>query len=103
MSYPYGSGAIEIARLLITLTCPATSAQVSAASALDKLELSKRDDGNTIVAIEHNLVAIKTAEWLIGISREGGAGACRFVLVIRPSWQAVVRSQPTDGARPWRY
>jgi excinuclease ABC subunit A len=33
-----------------------------------------RDDGNTIVVIEHNLDVIKTADWLIDMGPEGGAG-----------------------------
>ena len=33
-----------------------------------------RDAGNTIVVIEHNLDVIKTADWLIDIGPEGGAG-----------------------------
>ncbi len=33
-----------------------------------------RDEGNTIVVIEHNLDVIKTADWLIDLGPEGGAG-----------------------------
>jgi len=33
-----------------------------------------RDAGNTIVIIEHNLDVIKTADWLIDMGPEGGAG-----------------------------
>jgi excinuclease ABC subunit A len=33
-----------------------------------------RDHGNTIVVIEHNLDVIKTADWLIDMGPEGGAG-----------------------------
>jgi excinuclease ABC subunit A len=33
-----------------------------------------RDAGNTIVVIEHNLDVIKTADWLIDMGPEGGAG-----------------------------
>ena len=33
-----------------------------------------RDHGNTIVVIEHNLDVIKTADWLIDLGPEGGAG-----------------------------
>ena len=32
------------------------------------------DAGNTIVVIEHNLDVIKTADWLIDMGPEGGAG-----------------------------
>lgn len=33
-----------------------------------------RDHGNTIVIIEHNLDVIKTADWLLDLGPEGGAG-----------------------------
>lgn len=33
-----------------------------------------RDAGNTIVVIEHNLDVIKTADWLVDMGPEGGAG-----------------------------
>jgi len=33
-----------------------------------------RDHGNTIVVIEHNLDVIKTADWIIDLGPEGGAG-----------------------------
>jgi excinuclease ABC subunit A len=32
------------------------------------------DHGNTVVVIEHNLDVIKTADWLIDLGPEGGAG-----------------------------
>jgi excinuclease ABC subunit A len=31
-----------------------------------------RDDGNTIVVIEHNLDVIKTADWVVDLGPEGG-------------------------------
>jgi excinuclease ABC subunit A len=43
-----------------------------------------RDAGNTIVIIEHNLDVIKTADWLIDIGPEGGAGGGRVVGVGTP-------------------
>ena len=33
-----------------------------------------RDEGNTIVVIEHNLDVIKTADWIIDLGPEGGEG-----------------------------
>jgi len=36
--------------------------------------LQLRDAGNTIVVIEHNLDVIKTADWIIDMGPEGGAG-----------------------------
>jgi excinuclease ABC subunit A len=39
--------------------------------------LRLRDDGNTIIIIEHNLDVIKTADWIIDLGPEGGnKGGC---------------------------
>ena len=43
-----------------------------------------RDHGNTIVVIEHNLDVIKTADWLIDMGPEGGAGGGTVVAVGTP-------------------
>ena len=43
-----------------------------------------RDAGNTIVVIEHNLDVIKTADWLIDMGPEGGAGGGRVVVAGTP-------------------
>jgi excinuclease ABC subunit A len=43
-----------------------------------------RDAGNTIVVIEHNLDVIKTADWLIDMGPEGGAGGGEVVGVGTP-------------------
>ncbi len=38
-----------------------------------------RDDGNTIVVIEHNLDVIKTADWVVDLGPEGGNGGGRII------------------------
>ena len=38
-----------------------------------------RDRGNTVVVIEHNLDVIKTADWVIDLGPEGGAGGGRII------------------------
>jgi excinuclease ABC subunit A len=43
-----------------------------------------RDAGNTIVVIEHNLDVIKTADWVIDLGPEGGAGGGRIVVAGTP-------------------
>jgi excinuclease ABC subunit A len=43
-----------------------------------------RDEGNTIVVIEHNLDVIKTADWVIDLGPEGGDGGGRIVAAGTP-------------------
>lgn len=42
------------------------------------------DHGNTVVVIEHNLDVIKTADWLIDLGPEGGAGGGRILVTGTP-------------------
>ncbi|MCL4779700.1 MAG: excinuclease ABC subunit UvrA [Gammaproteobacteria bacterium] len=43
-----------------------------------------RDQGNTIVVIEHNLDVIKTADWIIDLGPEGGSGGGQLVAAGTP-------------------
>jgi excinuclease ABC subunit A len=49
-----------------------------------------RDHGNTVVVIEHNLDVIKTADWVIDLGPEGGAGGGRIIAEGTP--EAVAKS-----------
>jgi len=38
-----------------------------------------RDQGNTVVVIEHNLDVIKTADWIVDLGPEGGSGGGKII------------------------
>ena len=54
-----------------------------------------RDQGNTVVVIEHNLDVIKTADWLIDLGPEGGGGGGRLVAEGTPEQVARVKGSYT--------
>jgi len=54
-----------------------------------------RDHGNTVVVIEHNLDVIKTADWIIDLGPEGGAGGGRIVAEGTPESVATVAGSYT--------
>jgi excinuclease ABC subunit A len=54
-----------------------------------------RDHGNTVVVIEHNLDVIKTADWIIDLGPEGGAGGGRIVAEGTPEDVAAVAGSYT--------
>lgn len=54
--------------------------------------------GNTVIVIEHNLDVIKTADWVIDIGPEGGAGGGQLVSEGTPETIAKCRASHTGAA-----
>ncbi len=74
----------DTGRTLYILDEPTTGLHFADIDLLLKVLHQLRDAGNTIVIIEHNLDVIKTADWLIDIGPEGGAGGGTVVGVGTP-------------------
>ena len=53
------------------------------------------EQGNTVLVIEHNLEVIKTADWIIDLGPEGGAGGGRIVAQGTPEEVAPVKASYT--------
>ncbi|CEE92853.1 DNA excision repair enzyme subunit, with UvrBC (fragment) [Xenorhabdus nematophila str. Anatoliense] len=56
-----------------------------------------RDQGNTIVVIEHNLDVIKTADWIVDLGPEGGSGGGEILVSGTP--EEVAQCQKSHTAR----
>jgi excinuclease ABC subunit A len=56
-----------------------------------------RDQGNTVVVIEHNLDVIKTADWVIDLGPEGGAGGGQIIAEGTPEDVAANPESHTGG------
>ncbi len=74
----------DTGRTLYILDEPTTGLHFHDIDLLLKVIHRLRDQGNTVLIIEHNLDVIKTADWLVDLGPEGGAGGGQIIATGTP-------------------
>ena len=74
----------DTGRTLYILDEPTTGLHFHDIEALLDVLHRLRDDGNTVVVIEHNLDVIKTADWVVDLGPEGGHRGGQIIAVGTP-------------------
>ena len=86
-------------RTLYLLDEPTTGLHFADIQMLLKVLHDFVDAGNTVLVVEHNLDVIKTADWIIDLGPEGGAGGGQIVAVGTPE-EVVGRRQKAEVSTP---
>ncbi len=85
----------DTGRTMYILDEPTTGLHVHDIALLLEVVHRLRDHGNTVIVIEHNLDVIKTADWIIDLGPEGGAGGGTIVAAGTPEEVAANRESAT--------
>ena len=82
-------------RTIYILDEPTTGLHFQDIEMLLKVLHRLRDEGNTIIVIEHNLDVIKTADWIVDLGPEGGSGGGEIIATGTPEDVAVNKRSVT--------
>lgn len=85
----------DTGKTLYILDEPTTGLHFSDIKQLLEVIHRLRDQGNTIIIIEHNLDVIKTADWIVDLGPEGGSGGGQIIATGTPEQVAQVENSHT--------
>jgi excinuclease ABC subunit A len=85
----------DTGQTLYILDEPTTGLHFHDTKLLLKVLHTLRDEGNTVVVIEHNLDVVKTADWLVDMGPEGGDGGGQIIAEGTPEQVAKVSASHT--------
>ena len=85
----------DTGKTLYVLDEPTTGLHFQDIDLLLRVLFRLRDQGNTVVIIEHNLDVIKTADWVIDLGPEGGQGGGQVVAFGTPESICTVQASHT--------
>ncbi len=82
-------------RTVYILDEPTTGLHFADIQKLLEVLLKLRDQGNTLIVIEHNLEVIKCADWVIDLGPEGGRGGGQVIAQGTPEQVVLVKGSHT--------